>query len=99
MTARPSLEELELAPLLAPTSYESAEMTDTDKRDSVEDELDVEKLERASTQSVVREVSVEEKKLVRKLDIRIMSIASALYLCACESSQSSSCRWVTKASH
>ena len=94
MTARPSLDELELAPLLASSSYESAEMADADKRDSVEDKLDVEKLERVSTQSVGGrsvggEISAEEKKLVRKLDLRIMTIASALYLCACKSPQSS----------
>lgn len=85
MTARPSFEELELAPLLDPSSYDSAEMSDKGNHDFVESMVDGEKLENSAAPSFV-EVSQEEKRLVRKLDSRIMPIACILYLFACESS-------------
>lgn len=84
MTRRPSIEELELAPLLDPSSFDSSDMA-TATVESVEDKLDVEKVEnRSVSQSSVDEVSPEERKLVRKLDSRIMPLACILYLFACE---------------
>lgn len=85
MTRRPSEEVLELEPLLD-SSSDSPEMASV-KRDSVDDKLDVEKVENRSvrSQSVDGEVSPAEKRLVRKLDSRIMPLACILYLFACES--------------
>ena len=51
------------------------------------DKLDVEKVEDQSLRShsaLDAEVSPEERKLVRKLDSRIMPLACILYLFACE---------------
>ena len=87
MTQRPSQEELELAPLLD----SSPDFADTDtmsgQRDSGDFKLDVEKVENRSVRSEsVHEVSAAEKRLVRKLDSRIMPLACILYLFACECS-------------
>lgn len=88
MTGRPSQEVLELEPLLDATpDFLHDDMTAT--RDSVDDKLDVEKIETSSAAgSYAGGVSPEERKLVRKLDSRIMPIACILYLFACESCSS-----------
>ena len=97
MTQHPSLEELELEPLLDSAS-DSPEMA-SGNRDSVDDKVDVEKIEDRSVRSQsIDEPSPQEKKLVRKLDSRIMPLACILYLFACESL--SLCRacsgWITQ---
>lgn len=56
-----------------------------DKRDSVDDKLDLEQVENRSVSQSVEEVSPEERKLVRKIDLGIMPLASVLYLFACKS--------------
>lgn len=61
-------------------------MSDIDKRESGDVKLDVEQLEHSTTPSVV-EISEDEKRLVKKLDARIMPLACILYLFACESFQ------------
>ena len=60
-------------------------MSGTEKRAFIEDKFSVEQLEQASSRSSAAvEISAEERKLVRKIDLRIMPILSAVYLCACE---------------
>jgi hypothetical protein len=83
----PSHEELELEPLLDP-SFDSPEINMvSDKHVSV-DKLDIEKVEDRSLRSQsIDEVSPEERRLVRKLDSRIMPLACILYLFACEYGQ------------
>lgn len=61
----------------------------TDNRDSVDDKLDVEKVESRSVSGSAKETSLEERsleeqRLVRKLDLRIMPLLCIVYLFACE---------------
>lgn len=80
MRRRPSDGDLELEPLLL-VSPGLADMSD-DKRTSM-DKNDVEKVESISPSANFLEVSSSaERKLVRKLDMRIMPIACILYLFA-----------------
>ncbi|EKM58060.1 uncharacterized protein PHACADRAFT_252046 [Phanerochaete carnosa HHB-10118-sp] len=76
MAQRSSYEVLELEPLLDDPDAMA------DKRDSVDDKLDAEKVESHSVGGGVEETSPEERKLVRKLDSRIMPILCILYLFA-----------------
>lgn len=87
MTRRQSLEELELAPLLDPTADDLPDMSISDKRVSE----DIEKVERDSVvPSFSEDFSPEdERRLVRRLDRRILTVACILYLFACESSPES----------
>lgn len=78
MTQRPSYEVSELEPLL---DYPEAM---TDNHDHVDDKLDVEKVESHSVSGSVEETLLEERKLVRKLDLRIMPLLCIVYLFACE---------------
>jgi hypothetical protein len=56
----------------------------SEKRDSV-DKADVVQVENRSIRSQsIDEISPEERRLVRKLDLRIMPLLSILYLFACE---------------
>lgn len=82
MARRPSLEELELAPLLASAPDDPPDMSITDKRVSE----DVEKVERDSVvPSFSENFSLEdERSLVKRLDRRILTVACILYLFACE---------------
>lgn len=82
MRRRPSDGDLELEPLLL-VSPGFADMSD-DKHTSM-DKNDVEKVESISPSANFLEISSSaERKLVRKLDMRIMPIACILYLFACE---------------
>ena len=77
-----------MSSLLTQLPYLSTELLDmstAEKRDSADGIIDPEKVEQEFVESYVEEFSPEdEKKLVRKLDLRIMSVASVLYLFACE---------------
>jgi hypothetical protein len=90
---RPSQEELELLPLLqADSLQDTSTMASSYKQpDMINEKSDSDsQIERATSSSPALTQqqfvkSAAEKKLVRKLDMRIMPIACILYLFACES--------------
>jgi hypothetical protein len=90
---RPSQEELELLPLLQADSLQDmSTMASSYKQpDMINEKSDSDsQIERATSSSPPLThqqftISAAEKKLVRKLDMRIMPIACILYLFACES--------------
>ncbi len=100
---RPSQEVLELVPLLQvdhPQDLPDMVLDDdTRKEQQVDsekygaDEVQVERASSTRSSQVQHKefvMSDEEKRLVRKLDIRIMPIACILYLFACESNVAAS---------
>lgn len=83
-------EELELEPLLlsAPEAQDPDGMANTEYRDDDQDFKDAEKAtvegRPVSVVESLPEPSPEERRLVRKLDKRILPVACILYLFACE---------------
>ena len=85
MSRLPEAEELELEPLLV--SSDAADMAPSFEDQDFNDAKDVEKVDvrpASSTAASVREPSPEERRLVWKLDTRILPIVCILYLFGCE---------------
>ena len=82
-----------ISPTDGPTTMSTADEKHLDRADSLEDEkagqvTQLEETAREPVAAAVGERSIEEKRLVRKLDLRIMPIACILYLFACASPSS-----------